>query len=136
MYRLFFGICYLLLYTIYIIYYFICAFNCDWLLLFINIWVYVCSFNLIVSFNTDIIFIYFICFCSCIYYVNYMLTTYNNIYLIPSGYPLGGYDSTPYFFRCSRWEKNKKTLFHSTLFISFISKFVHNHNLWYNLLER
>ena len=135
MYRLFlvYVICYYILSILFIILFvLLIVIDCYYLLIYR---VYVCSFNSIVSFDTDIMFIFLFVY-SFIYYVNYMLTTYNNIYLIPSGYPLGGYDSTPYFFRCSRWEKNKKTLFHSTLSISFISKFVHNHNLCYNLLER
>ena len=106
--------------------------DCYYLLIYMCMYVHLTwLFRLILILYLFILFVY-----SFIYYVNYVLTTYNHTSLIPSGYPLGGYDSTPYFFRCSRWEKNKKTLFHSTLFISFISKFVHNHNLCYNLLER
>ena len=106
--------------------------DCYYLLIYSYMYLFLIRlFILILILYLLVLFVY-----SFIYYVNYMLTTYNHTYLIPSGYPLGGCLCTPYFFRCSRCEKNKKTLFHSTLFISFISKFVHNNNLCYNLLER
>ena len=135
MYKLFlvYVICYYILAILFIILsVLLVVIDCYYLL--IHGYMYVDSiwlFLLILILYLLVLFVY-----SFIHYVNYVLTAYNNLYLLASGYPLAGCVSTPLFYRCSKWEKNKKTLFHSTLFISFISKFVYNHNLCYNLLER